>query len=158
MLPKQDAVVLEIVSTTSEMVYPKGDILIMRLYQSGRFEYDDYADNPPNTRNATTVRKENKLKPQDVIELITLAKQPDFLSAEEIYSEPRPHSHIDAFVSTKITFNYDGQTKKIEAENFWDILFFPEARIEYPPSMIKLLERAREMKTAAIGKTLDKNL
>ncbi len=158
-LPKPDEIILEIVSTTSDMVYPKGDILIMRLYRSGRFEYDDYPNyNPPTTRNATTTKKEAELNSEDVVELIKLANQPDFLSAEKHYPELRPNTHIDAFVSTKIKFNNEKQTKFIEAENFWDILSYPEARAKYPPSMIKLLERAKEMKAKVIGKTLDKYL
>jgi hypothetical protein len=67
-LVKSDEVVLEVMTTAYEAAYSKeGDILNMRLFENGRFEYDDFpAHNPPYTRNAKVVRKESKLTLKEV--------------------------------------------------------------------------------------------
>ena len=143
---------LEIITHASGEVYPKeGDFLAMRLYESGRFEYDSYPpQDPPKVTidNVTITKKEAKLSPEDVKELISLAEQPDFLSAQDKY--PSLHQHIDDTWITTIKFTYQGREKKIVAVNFWDIRDFPKDQSKYPPSMVKLLERAYEFKAKAI--------
>ncbi|MDT5123204.1 MAG: hypothetical protein QOC96_2686 [Acidobacteriota bacterium] len=152
---KPDPVVLEIITHASGVVYPKqGDLLDMRLYESGRFEYDDYPDQPPPDTlpsQVTVTKKEAKLNPEDVKELIGLAEQPDFLSAKDNY--PGLHPHTDDEWITTIKFMYQGREKKIVVVNLWDIRDFPNDRSKYPPSMVKLFERALELKAKAIRKS-----
>ena len=154
-IAKPDEVVLEIITDASGMVYPKeGEILDFRLYKSGRFEYDDYPNQDPprvTTRNVIITKKDAKLSADDVKELINLAEQPDFLAAKENYPRLRPH--VDDQWITKIIFTHQGRTKKISAGDFWDMLYYPEDRAKYPSSMVKLLERVKDLKAQAIGKS-----
>ncbi|MDQ3753418.1 MAG: hypothetical protein M3371_01635 [Acidobacteriota bacterium] len=150
-LAKSDEVVLEVVTTASGMVYPKeGDILNFRLYESGRFQYDDYPDQNLSgviTQNVVITNKEAKVSADDVRELISLAEQPDFLAAKESY--PGLHPHIDDESIITIIFTHHGRRKKILAVDFWDMLSYPEDRAIYPVSMVRLLERVEELKVKA---------
>jgi hypothetical protein len=152
---KSDEVVLEVITNASGMVYPKeGDILNFRLYESGRFEYDDYPNQDPprvTTRNVVITKKEAKLNTDEVKELINLAEQPDFLAAKENYPRLRPH--VDDQWTTIIIFTHQGQRKRISAVDFWDMLHYPEDKAKYPTSMAKLLEKVRELKAKAIAKS-----
>lgn len=157
---KQDEIILEVITTAAGNIYPKeGELLDMRLYESGRFEYDDYPDyNPPHTRtgNISITRKEGGLNPEDVKELVSLASQPDFLSAKEHY--PRMQSGVTDIVwNTTVRFTHRGHVKEIYAEYFWTSYNSKEDRSKYPPSMVKLLGRVEELKAKAIGKQ-SKNL
>jgi hypothetical protein len=151
---KSDEVVLEVVTTGFGAAYPKeGDILNMRLFESGRFEFDDFPEhNPPHTRNAKVVRKESKLSLEAVKELIALTEQPDFLSANEKYPSWGNH-HSDTFWDLSIKFICDEQQKKIEAADFWTMKDTEESKSVYPPSMLKLIERTEQLKAKAIGKS-----
>ena len=150
-----DQQILQVITEARGSVYPKeGDILQMRLFESGRFEYDDFPDyNPPKftSRNVSVTRKEAKLSPEDVKELISLAEQPDFLSAKEYY--PTLHQHTDTSWITKINFTYKDKEKRIVAINFWDTQYYKEDKSKYPPSMVELLERVEELKAKAVGKS-----
>ena len=152
---KLDEPVLEVVTEAIGMLYPReGDILQMRLSESGRFEYDDFLDydHPRVTsRNVVIRRKEAKLSPEETRELIDLAEQPGFLSAKKEYPTFNPRSG-DAFSITKIKFTYKGKEKQIVAHNFWDTQFNKELKLNYPQSMVKLLERVEELKAKAIGR------
>ncbi|MER3632498.1 MAG: hypothetical protein C4325_10340 [Blastocatellia bacterium] len=58
-------------------VYPKEgvEILHMRLFEDGRFEYDDFPDyDLPRTRNVVITRKEPHLAKADVEKLVALAE------------------------------------------------------------------------------------
>jgi hypothetical protein len=165
MPPKPDKVVLEIITTASGMVYPKeGDLLDMRLYESGRFEYDDYPEQkPPTYFSPPITRKESRLNPEDVRNLINLAEQPDFLSAEEKYPGILPH--IDDQWVTTIKFTYNGREKIITAVNLWDFRYAEvdsapapymeklRKKVKYPPSLLKLFVLANELKAKTIGKS-----
>jgi hypothetical protein len=128
---KPDEVVLEVITNARGMVYPKeGDILDFCLYESGRFEYDDYPDqDPPRIMTSSVVitKKEAKVSPDDVRELITLAEQPDFLAAKENY--PRLHPHIDDQWITTIIFTHQDRRKKISAIDFWICDFIQRAEL-----------------------------
>jgi hypothetical protein len=151
-LAMSDGVALEIVTNARGPVYPKeGDILDMRLYDSGRFEYDDYPLRPSPTLDPVQItRKEARLSESETRELIDLAGQPDFLAAKDTY--PPYSQHIDDAWTTIIRFTHGGNVKTITVVNFDDIRHYPNLRSTYPASMVKLIERAREMKARATGK------
>jgi hypothetical protein len=149
---KYDRVVLEVVTHARGPVYPKeGDILDMRLYESGRFEYDDYPETPSPTLNAIQVtRKEARLSESETRELIDLAGQPDFLAAKNSY--PAFRQHIDDEWTTIVHFTHRGHDKRITVVNYDDIRHYPSVRSNYPVSLVSLIERARDMKAKAAGK------
>lgn len=149
-----DQAVLEVTTTAQGSVYPKeGDILQIRLFQNGRFEYDDFPDyNPPQTtsKNVVVTKKESYLSQEFTKELINLAEQPDFLSAEEKYDSL--HQHIDTNWTTKIIFVNQGRQRTITVVNFWDTQYCTEDKSKYPQSMVALLEKVELFKAKAIGR------
>src|SRR5947209_2572369 len=81
-LSKQEAgpgaVVLRISTDSEGNVYPTGDILDFSLREDGVFEYDDWPEQPPPnymTGNVVTIRKQARLSPDDVKELLSIAEQ-----------------------------------------------------------------------------------
>jgi hypothetical protein len=86
-------VVLEVTNQGYGMVYPKAEILELRVYQNGRVEYDVYPlwkDSSFNIRYWFP-KQHSKLSSAEVNELIGLAEQPDFLSARENYEAGYAH-------------------------------------------------------------------
>jgi hypothetical protein len=154
-LPNSSATpILEVVTSASGAAYPKeGDILQMRLFPDGRFEYDDFPDyDPPRftSRNVVVTRKENILPSFEVDELIALAENVDFLSASERYQSLRRHT--DTVWITKVTFKHGNVQKSIALENFWDTQITPELKDRYPNSLVQLLEQIEVLKAKAIGR------
>jgi hypothetical protein len=152
----RNPVVLEISTRGTGMVYPPGEVLDFRLYENGRLEYDDYPkQDPPRATMANVVirRKAATLSPSDVKGLIGLAEQPDFLSAKEEYPY-MPRVLTDAWWTRTIKFTHQGREKKIVTVNLEEMLFAAERKSDYPASMVKLLEKAGELKRKATGKDL----
>ena len=91
----------------------------MRLFEDGRFEYDDFPDyDPPRftSRNVTITRKEGRLALPDVQKLVALAGSDDFLSAEEEYRSLQ--SHTDTEWATHVSLRQGGIQKSITVWNF----------------------------------------
>jgi hypothetical protein len=138
------------------MVIPKGDILEIRLFDSGRFEYDDYPrcdSSESYAGEVTVVRRESKTDKDAVLELIRLAQQPDFQSAKETFSRPANSGRIDTSTLTTITFNYDGKKKSISAKDFNDIEYIEKRRLDYPTSMVKLYQKVLELKSEIFARS-----
>ena len=152
--PISQKVVLEVITSCKGAIFPKeGEIIQIRLFESGHFEYDDFPDyNPPKvtSRNVTLFKKESKLSNEETKELINLALQPDFLNSNENF--PRFHEHFDTECKTKVKFSFQGQEKIITAINFWDFQYYEEDKEKYAPSLLKLLVRVEELKGRAIGR------
>ena len=148
-----DSPILEVI-TNVYGGYPKdGDILQMRLFKDGRFEYDDFPDyDPPRAtgRNVTITKKEARLTEDDVKELIALATSPNFLSSKEKYESMR--GRLDDWYITKISFQRGSIRKAITAVNFWDTQYSPEFKKNYPSSLVQLLEQVEQMKAKATGR------
>jgi len=142
----RNPVIMEITTHGYGMVYPRAEILTLRVYQNGRIEYDAY---PPQGGESFNIRywfprRHSKLSSDDVNELVRLVEQPDFLAAQERYEGSYPH--IDDTWETTIRFNYRGGTKQIVAINFWDITYSPDDAVKYPPSMITLLKKVSALR------------
>jgi hypothetical protein len=144
----RNPVIMEITTHGYGMVYPRAEILELRVYQNGRLEYDVY---PPQEDEILNIhywfpRRYSKLNSDDVNELIRLAEQPDFLAAQEQYEGSYPH--VDDTWKTTIRFNHRGGTKQIVAINFWDS---PDDAAKYPPSMITLLKKVSALRVKLTG-------
>ena len=147
----RNPVVLEVTTHGYGMVYPSAEVLEMRVYENGRVEYDVY---PPQEAAELKIRywfpmQHSKLTSDEVNELMRLAEQPDFLSAQEQYGAG--HQHIDDSWKTTIRFSYRGREKRIVAINFWDITDRPEDSSKYPPSMVTLLKKVRALRVKLAG-------
>jgi hypothetical protein len=147
--------ILEVTTTAYGAAYPKeGDILQMRLFEDGRFEYDDFPDyDPPRftSGNVTITRKEGRLALPDVQKLVALAESDDFLSAEEEYRSLQ--SHTDTEWATHVSFRQGGIQKSITVWNFWDTQYTPSLKGNYPNSLVELLEQVEILKAKAIGQS-----
>jgi hypothetical protein len=151
-LAEPDKVVLEITTNASGMVYPReGDILDMRLYESGRFEYDDYPNqDPPKITSANVIitRKESKLNADSVRELIGLAEQPDFLAADDEY--PPIQRGVDSQFRKTILFTHRGRQKKIVVVDYGSDDGISDAKSRYPASLLQLVRKVYALKAEAI--------
>ena len=139
-------------STISEgNVYPEGDILDINLREDGTFEYDDWPEQPPPNYTAgdvVTTRKQARLSPDDVKELLSIAEQPDFQGAAETYPYPGPGVPTDVLERTVVTYIHGGKMKQVLLDNY-----SPESpKAAYPASLKKLLWRVHELKVKAAGK------
>lgn len=149
-----DEAVLEV--TTDIMggqVYPKdGTLLSLRLYEDGRFEYDDYPEQGSaggEFGHVAVTRKEASLSKDDVSGLVELAEQPDFQQAEESYPYPGPPLP-DSIIKQTITYRQGGREKKIVVFNYSP----QHPKAHYPASLMKLMAEVDELKARAIGKRL----
>ena len=146
--------ILEVITTASGATYPKeGDILHIRLFADGKFEYDYFPDyNPPKAmgRNVKILRKETRLDEADVNELVRLAESPTFLAAKDHY--PSFTQHLDDEWVTKLRFERGNFKKSVCVVNFWDTQYSPELKKNYPDNLIQLLEQVEQMKGKATGR------
>ena len=106
--------ILEVTTICRGEVYPKkGEILHMRLFDNGRFEYDDFPDyDPPrfSSRNVSITRKEGTLNKEGVEKLVSLAESKDFLLAKDRYEGIQ--AHTDTEWTTKVEYRH-GEIQKI---------------------------------------------
>ena len=142
---------LEVTTQGYGMVYPRAEILELRVYKNGRVEYDVY---PPQENASFNLhywfpRQHSTLTSAEVTELSSLAEQPDFLAAREKYKEG--HIHIDDSWKTTIKFAHGGREKQIVAINFWDITDRPEDASKYPTSMVTLLKKIGALRMRLTG-------
>ena len=154
--PNPPALVLEVVTNYSGMVEPKGDILEMRLYEDGRFEYDDFPRCLPGYRykgEPKLVRSESRVSPDAVQQLVKIGMQPDFQSASPMYPPQIKRLPIDTASLTTIRFVHGGTEKKIQAKDFEDFRYEPEARAKYPPSLVAVYDKVQELKRDVIERS-----
>ena len=141
-------VLLEIYTDCRGMTYPQGKLLNLRLYQSGRLEYDKY---PPQEQSRYLhlrywfPRTHSYAAPAQVNELIALAEQPDFLDAEPEY--PAAQMGTDSEFRTSISFRHAGHEKNIVVVDYYgdDGIGSME---RYPPSLLALLQKVSATKRA----------
>jgi|GEM_PF-4059330 len=146
--------VLQIITTALGPAYPKeGDILELRLYGDGTFQYDDFPDyDPPRStsRNVTIKLSEGRLNESDVKELLQLCAHDDLMEAKDEYQSSS--QHFDTKWITSVQCKTPKGTKTIKAVNIWDTQHDSSLSSQYPPSLIQLLEEAEKFKGIAIGR------
>ena len=136
-------VLLEIYTDCRGMTYPHGKVLDIRLYQSGRLEYDRY---PPDELSAHWhfrywfPRTHVYVTPDQVNEFIELAEQPDFRAAKDEYPPKIPGT--DSEFRTFITFNHSGWRKNVVLVDYFGDDGMGD-RENYPPSLLALMKKVR---------------
>lgn len=145
-----DCIILEISTRADGPVYPNGDILSFRLYQSGRIEYDTFPANPSEGRFSTSIpsRKESHLDSREIEELTNLAGQTDLFYGPDNYPSFL-HEQRDFTIETTIVFNHLGKEKRVVIRNYAPD--DPDAKHHYPASLIKLLQMASELRPPNSG-------
>ncbi len=145
---------LDVVTTALGMAYPKeGDILQIRLYDSGEFEYDDFPDyDPPRAtaRNIKIERKKAKLNLAARDEIFEIVESAEFLNLLPRYKSPS--SHFDTSWTTTVRYKGRSGEKIVVLENVWDVQHMPELRKEFPAILLQLLEKIEISKGEAIGR------
>jgi hypothetical protein len=134
-------------------VYPQdGKLLSLRLYENGRFDYDDYPE--PGSAggefgHVVITRKQASLSKDDVRRLMELAEQPDFQRAEGSYPYPGPPLP-DSIIKQTIIYRRGGREKQIAVFNYSP----QHPKAHYPASLMILMAEVDELKARAIGKRL----
>jgi len=99
---KTDPVLFDITGNGKGAVSVPGKHLIFRLHQGGRVEYDR-----PHRYERRFVRREYKISPEEVQEIIELVERPEFLELAEHYpSLPRGRR---CYAVTNIAIKYKSQ-------------------------------------------------
>lgn len=134
-----DPVVLDISRYEGGNTCYEGNLNYFRLHASGRLEYDTAAAGSP---CGHVERKQAQLSAADVGELVALAEQPDFLTADAEY--PAFIFHMDTFTETTIFYSRQDKLKKILVKNPapTDV----KAKTHYPPSLASLLRKVMQIR------------
>ena len=139
-------VVLEVSTDCRGLTYPRGLVLDFRLYQDGRLEYDAYPSDQRSARSHLRYwfpRTHSYLAPAEVIELITIAQQSDFLAAEREYPPAIPG--LDSEFRTSISFSHAGHQKNVIVVDYLGDDGV-SAKERYPPSLLALLKKVYSTK------------
>lgn len=134
------SLLLEVLSETSETVYPKGKILELRLYNDKNVEFDYYPPNTPDRIGLPFIpeRKTAKLFQEDFDEIKSLLCDSALLNSANVYP-PKIKRVLDATIKKSLTLNCGNQEKAILLEENDSHLHFEEKVGVYPTSLIKLL-------------------
>lgn len=139
-----DEVILNICNYGTGMVPLPRALLHLRLYQSGRVEYEVRPGYDPQVGegNRRLLLKKTKVSAEDVAEIIRLGEQPDFQAAQSEY--PVFRIWTDSGLKTTIVFRYKGREKKILVKNYR--AGDEQNGSHYPASLISLLQKADELR------------
>lgn len=137
-LDNDSVVLLDVSTVLSGSVYPKGEILNLRVYKGGKVEFDDY---PPNPFEVNASRKRQRLSSQidvkDIQEIERIISQMDFSNMEKKYNPTTPH--LDSKMTKTITINYNGESKVIQIEEN-DVVLKLDEKSPYSLTLIRLLD------------------
>lgn len=144
-----DAVILEICTEASELIYPPGKILDIRLYRSGELEFDKYSPEPDikNIDKLDVKRERSKLSADELQTVITSLRDQRLYDSQDLYQTTLKMRDIDITKTIKITF--EGKTKQITLEENDNHLHLEKKTNIYPEPLLDLLKRAE-----AINKNL----
>lgn len=139
--PVPAGVVLNICTNERGMAAIPQPRLYIRVFSDGRVEYET------NRTWDTLIKKEIRIKTEDVTEILRLAHAPDYQTAKDEY--PAFNQAEDSSNETTVDFYGEPGAKKIVLRNFY--ASDRENKKHYPPSLIELMERADEIWRKANG-------
>jgi len=149
-------VILEVVSETSETVYPRGKILVLRLYDNSVAQFDFY---PPNTPDRVGMPFESSLNRRSISQdklasIVAYMDSLNFSQLRDVY-EPtlRPS---DAFIKETINLQSGSKTKKIVLEENDSHLHLDQKSESYGAALVILL-RFVEKLNLELRKEMDPN-
>jgi hypothetical protein len=128
--------VLEVVYTSCNK---NCDLDTTRLYADGRFFRETRGSEPAKSGRyrPVTMTEEKVLEPEEVSEVLSWARKPDFLNADSAYVERT----IDNRDELAITYRYDGKEKKVRLVNYGRGIGVQKPRV--PASILKLASWAQ---------------
>lgn len=139
----QTNVLLEIVVDASELNYPPGERLYLRVLDDGTAEFDYY---PSEFQVAATTRikyeqLETGISREEIDEMNRLVSNLARAETEETYGPTQ--LPMDAKIKSRIKFRSQKETKEIRIEENGPLVYGAES--PYPPELIELLKYSSGM-------------
>jgi len=134
------SVLLEVTECGFGMSYPQGCRLYLRVYETGKFEYEAEPRYEPELKRLVWKTKSAYLKGGSVSEIIRLVSDRDFMASKSEY--PPLSDPVDALLIIRIRAVCRGANKEVEVRNY-----MPQhmrAKSYYPAPLMKLLARVTE--------------
>lgn len=140
--------ILEIRTEGKYVVYPHGEFLNMRLFDSGRMEYDYFP--PQGAEQPFSLERRETTLPKDEFERIKgYLVDPTLRAAKPEYEPTVPI--LDAAIETSILFISQGSAKKIVLkENHSNLILEKKGGI-YPKALLELLLLVQEINRRLLG-------
>lgn len=145
-----DKAILEVTSNFKGLWWITGEVLDLRLYEDGFFEYDDYPSGTDKITSADKVkiRKQGKISEAELKELLDLVNSKEFTELKSEYKPKR--SGTDAFIDLKIGLN----DKTVIVSNHSGNLDKPppEEFPNFPVVLSEFVKRVKKIKYQTSGK------
>ena len=133
----EDTVLLEVLTTMTGEVYPKGEVLTLRLYDNGNVEFDDFPKYVPEDRIPFRKEKKiSKISSEEIERIKEILNQNDLLEAKPKYKPTKPM--LDSKKIESVTFNNNGKSKIIVIEEN-DVVLKLGSNSPYPKSLVNLI-------------------
>jgi hypothetical protein len=134
---QSDDIVLEVYTESKYNVYPPGKVLNLRIYVSGKVEYDYYLSQEAR-KPFTLFRKEVQLSVDELAKVKELLNDSTLMKAKEMYSPTVLilDASITVFVTCKI--GSDNEKKIVLNENHSNLILEKKEGV-YPKGLLNLL-------------------
>src|SRR5918911_3332038 len=143
--PASQKSLLEVSTEASNTVYPPGETLDLRLYETGEVEYDYYP--PPNPSRVgepfRAVRKRTKLSTEEVEHIQDILNKPDLSNAKAEYPPIKPI--LDSYIVKIVAYNDQGRERRIVLRENDSHLLLDKKEGVYPKSLIELLKLVQKI-------------
>lgn len=133
----RDEVLLEVYTDLEGMVYPSGKVLDLKLYDSGRVEYDYYPPRQDNERPVSLQRRETSLEKESLESIKKLIIEPGLLEAKSEYPPTAPR--FDASITVTVIFKTAGTERRIILRENDSDLYLGKKKGVYPSALVDLL-------------------
>jgi hypothetical protein len=132
---QEDKLMLEMYTESKYSVYPPGIILNMKVYQTGKAEYDHYPSQQ--TKGKFAVERTRFSLTADEFENIKALTATTLRTARESYGPTVPI--LDAAIETTLVLNINGTRKQILLTENHSNLILEKKKGVYPESLLNLL-------------------
>jgi hypothetical protein len=131
-----DEVLLEVYTESKHMVYPPGKVLNIKLYSSGKAEYDFYP--PQDAKEPFKLERREMLFDKEELETIKkLVGNPTLSTTKNEYSPTVPI--LDASITTTVIYRQNGKERKIVLNENHSNLILEKKEGIYPKVLLDLL-------------------
>lgn len=131
------AVILEVWTEAKYVVYPPGKILNLRVYDSGKAEFDYYPDQNEK-KPFFTERRQFLLERTEITEIIRSIEDTSVNTWKDIYEPTVPI--LDAAIETTINLKLNSLEKRIVLKENHSNLILDKKTGVYPESLLNLLK------------------
>ena len=143
--PAGRKVLLEVSTEASKTVYPPGETLDLRLYETGEAEYDYYT--PPNPSKVgepfKAVRRQARLSTEEVERVRNILNEPTLSDSKAEYLPTKPI--LDSSVVKVVVYNNQGRERRIVLKENDSHLLLDRKGGVYPAPLIELLKLVQKI-------------